>query len=211
MTGNTTVAVERDTRQRLIEAAGHLFAEHGFKKVTVREICAAAHANVAAVNYHFGDKLGLYTEVVEAAISAQEGTTREAREAGRGLPAEERLRQFIRVFVGRAVKHPRSWVRGIIFREIADPTPALDAIVERGVRPRLEYLGTIISELLDCPVTDPRVLPCAGSVQSQLVMTLTNPIASKLQPGVVPGPAEIERMIEHITRFSLGGIAALRN
>jgi TetR/AcrR family transcriptional regulator, regulator of cefoperazone and chloramphenicol sensitivity len=210
MTATAAVVNERDTRERLIEAAGQLFADHGFKKVTVREICAAARANVAAVNYHFGDKLGLYTEVVEAAIVAQEATTRESQEAGRGLPAEERLRQFIRVFVGRAVKHPRSWVRGIIFRELADPTPALDAIVERGIRPRLEYLGTIISELLDCPVSDPRVLPCAGSVQSQLVMTLTNPIASKLKPGAAAGQIDVEQMVDHITRFSLGGIAALK-
>jgi AcrR family transcriptional regulator len=111
VTTKVAVIEERDTRQRLIEAAGHLFAEHGFKKVTVREIVAVARANVAAVNYHFGDKLGLYREVVEAAIAAQERTTRESREAGEGLPAEERLRRFIRIFVGRAVKHPQSWVR----------------------------------------------------------------------------------------------------
>jgi AcrR family transcriptional regulator len=109
----TRIAIveERDTRERLIEAAGRLFADYGFKKVTVRDIVAAAHANIAAVNYHFGDKLGLYREVVEAAIAAQETTTRESREAGEGLPADERLRSFIRIFVGRAMKHPQSWVR----------------------------------------------------------------------------------------------------
>ena len=47
------------TRARLLAAAGRLFADRGFKKVTVREICRAARANVAAINYHFGDKLGL--------------------------------------------------------------------------------------------------------------------------------------------------------
>jgi TetR/AcrR family transcriptional regulator, regulator of cefoperazone and chloramphenicol sensitivity len=210
VTTKVAVIEERDTRQRLIEAAGHLFAEHGFKKVTVREIVAVAHANVAAVNYHFGDKLGLYREVVEAAITAQERTTRESREAGEGLPAEERLRRFVRIFVGRAVQHPQSWVRGIIFREMADPTPALDQIVERGIRPRLEYLGAIVAELLECPLNDPRVLPCAGSVQSQLVMTMTNPIAGKIKPGPPAGPADIDQMVEHITRFSLGGIASMR-
>ena len=87
---------------------------------------------------------------------------------------------------------------------------ALDQIVERGIRPRLEYLGAIVAELLECPLTDPRVLPCAGSVQSQLVMTMTNPIAGKLKPGPPAGPADIDQMVEHITRFSLGGIASLR-
>ena len=66
------VSDDRDTRERLIEAAGQLFADHGFRKVTVREICRVAHANVAAVNYHFGDKLGLYREVLDTAIAAQQ-------------------------------------------------------------------------------------------------------------------------------------------
>ena len=46
---------DRETRERLLKAAEALFAERGFKRVTVREICLAARANVAAVNYHFGD------------------------------------------------------------------------------------------------------------------------------------------------------------
>ncbi|HEY2735401.1 MAG TPA: TetR family transcriptional regulator, partial [Polyangiales bacterium] len=56
-----TRAVE--TRDRLIEVALELFAERGFRNVTVRDISQRAHANLAAISYHFGDKLGLYTEI----------------------------------------------------------------------------------------------------------------------------------------------------
>ena len=57
-----------DTRQRLIDSAATLFAERGFENVTVREICKESNANVAAINYHFGDKAGLYRAVVTHAI-----------------------------------------------------------------------------------------------------------------------------------------------
>jgi AcrR family transcriptional regulator len=204
------IAADRATRERLIEAGGQLFADHGFRKVTVREICRVARANVAAVNYHFGDKLGLYREVLETAISAQESTTAAARSAGEGLPPEQQLREFVRVFVERVAQHRPSWVRGLVFREMSDPTPALDAIVERGLRPRLDYLCAIVADVLGCPLSDERVLPCAGSVQSQLIMAVPNPVASRLLPGPAPGPADIARMVDHITRFSLGGIERIR-
>ena len=53
------------TRTRLLHAAAAVFAEVGYNAATVRQICTRARVNVAAVNYHFGDKLGLYTEVLE--------------------------------------------------------------------------------------------------------------------------------------------------
>lgn len=51
------------TRRRLLEAATRLFSEHGYAAVTVRDITRAAETNLAAVNYHFGGKLGLYEAV----------------------------------------------------------------------------------------------------------------------------------------------------
>ncbi len=79
---------DRETRDRLLRAGERLFAERGFKKVTVREICRAAGANVAAINYHFGDKLGLYREVMKTAIDAMRATNDAARKAGEGYAAE---------------------------------------------------------------------------------------------------------------------------
>ena len=56
-----------ETRRQLLEAAGAVFAEVGFRNATVREICRHAGANIAAVNYHFGDKETLYAEVLRYA------------------------------------------------------------------------------------------------------------------------------------------------
>jgi len=58
------------TRARLLDAAAHVFAEHGFQAATIRDICTRAGANVAAVNYHFRDKAGLYLAVLRHSMNA---------------------------------------------------------------------------------------------------------------------------------------------
>src|SRR5947207_8694438 len=60
-------ARSRDTRQRLLEAAGEVFAERGFRDATVQEICRRADANIAAVHYHFADKEQLYRAIIQYA------------------------------------------------------------------------------------------------------------------------------------------------
>ena len=65
-----------DTRRRLLDTAAQLFSQRGFKNVTVRDLCDEANANVAAVNYHFGSKDGLYLAVVELAVDAMTGRSR---------------------------------------------------------------------------------------------------------------------------------------
>ena len=58
----------RDTREKLLDAAERLFAEQGFDSTSLRQITAAAGANLAAVNYHFGSKEDLIVEVLDRKI-----------------------------------------------------------------------------------------------------------------------------------------------
>jgi AcrR family transcriptional regulator len=198
-----------ETRERVLKAAERLFAAHGFQKVTVRDICQAAGANVAAVNYHFGDKLGLYRVVLQSAIDAMRETSQAAREAGVGQPPEKQLRRFVEVFLHRILTPGNESVHQLITREMNDPTPALDTLVEQGVRPRLEYLSGVIAQIIGCEVRDPRVMRCVASVQSQALAYRPNPIAARLGFVFKPTPAAIAEVADHIATFSIGGVRAV--
>ncbi len=201
---------DRETRDRVLKAAEQLFADRGFKAVTVREICRAARANVAAVNYHFGDKLGLYREVIQTAIDAMREATEAARTAGDGKPPDEQLRLYVAIFLERLLSSGHESIHKLITREITDPTPALDDLVDQGVRPRIEYLSGVIGRMIGCDPSDERVLRCVVSVQAQSVMfAKPNPVADRLGFTSRPTPRQIEDMARHIAEFSIAGIHAV--
>jgi AcrR family transcriptional regulator len=198
---------DEETRERLLKAAERLFADRGFKKVTVREICRVARANVAAVNYHFGDKLGLYRDVLQSAIDRMRATNEAARLAGAGQSPEEQLRRYIFIFVRRLLTSGHDTVHRLVTREMNDPTPALDDLVEQGVRPRVEYLSGVIARIIGCATSDPRVLRCVASIQTQSIAYLPNPIAQRL--GLIVKPVHIDEIAQHIVDFSLAGVRAV--
>ncbi|HEV3140243.1 MAG TPA: CerR family C-terminal domain-containing protein [Vicinamibacterales bacterium] len=200
---------DRETRERLLRAAERLFADRGFKDVTVRDICRAARANVAAVNYHFGDKLGLYREVLRSAIDRMRATNEAARQAGVGQTAEEQLRRYIMIFLGRLLAAGNDTVHRLITRELNDPTPALDDLIEQGLKPRIEYLSSLVAAIMGCEPTDRRVLRSVASIQMQSIAYLPNPVGERLGLTLKPTPAHVQEIAQHIADFSIAGIRAL--
>jgi AcrR family transcriptional regulator len=201
---------DHETRERLLRAGERLFAEHGFKRVTVRAICRAARANVASVNYHFGDKMGLYREAMQIAIDAIRDSTESARKAGEGRPPDEQLRRFITLWLHRLLAPGHHTVHQLIEREIADPTPALDDLVEQALRPRLEYLSGVIADIIGTAPSDPRVMRCVLSILSQpMLYARSNPIGERLGFSFKRTPAQIDAFAEHIADFSLAGVRAI--
>ena len=207
------VAPEADgeTRRRLLEEARALFAADGFRRVTVRQICAAAGANVAAINYHFGDKRGLYREVVDDAVRIMKETTGDAQ-TQEGRTSEQKLRAYIRVFVTRAGagRGNHRWIHQLWSHEMAEPTAALEHVVQEVVVPRITYMRELIGDMLALPPEDERVLRCVLSVQSQFHAAMANPVSTRLVPGFTADPESMDRLAQHIADFSIGGIRSLR-
>ena len=201
-----------ETRQRLLNVAAELFAEQGFNHVTVREICQVSGANVAAVNYHFRDKLGLYKEVVEMAAQAMHRSKMDVIEAAEALAPEDRLRTYIRLTLHRLLgPEEESWMEKLIARELMDPTPALDLIVEKGIKPTSQRMGAMVAELLGTSLDDARVWQCFLSIQAQCLFYKSGkPITVRMNPqGFKYTPEVIDGLAHHIAEFSLAGIRAI--
>lgn len=60
--------IEISTRNKILKTAHKLFAEKGINAVGVREIAKEAEVNVAAINYHFGNKETLYRETIKESL-----------------------------------------------------------------------------------------------------------------------------------------------
>ena len=202
---------DRETRARLLEEGRKLFAAHGFRRVTVREICTAAGANVAAINYHFGDKLGLYREVLQSAIAVMQESTELARQAGEGGTSEQKLRAFIRAFLQRVGQVKDPWIHQLMTHEMAQPTEALDEVIQRVIVPRIDYMRELVTDILGVPADDERVLRCVLSVQSQFHTAMANPVSRRLVPGFTGDPESVDRLAQHIADFSIGGIRSLQD
>jgi TetR/AcrR family transcriptional regulator, regulator of cefoperazone and chloramphenicol sensitivity len=197
-----------ETQGRILESAGEVFADQGFERATVREICRKAAANVAAVNYHFGDKRELYAAVFAYAQRCAD------QEFPLDLPeevsAQERLRYFIRQFLRRLLDRGRpSWHGRLLAREMSEPTPALATLLEREIRPRMAALQKVLNELEgELP---PRVTAkCAASIMGQMLhYQFARPALKGISPIYANLEEHIEELADHVARFSFAGVSAI--
>ena len=196
-----------DTRTRLIEAAGEVFAEKGFQAATVREICSRAGANLAAVNYYFGDKKRLYVEVVGYAHRGL--SAHFVPPSPPDAPPAERLRQFIDqslVSLEQDEEGP-AWGRRLMMREMSEPTEACATLVDQYVRPKAEALRQILAELLPPGTSEVEGHLIAYSIVGQcLFHRLHRPVIAILLGEDTDRTLDVSRVADHITRFTLAAL-----
>jgi AcrR family transcriptional regulator len=211
----STETVGIDTRERLLESAGEVFAARGYQSATIREICNRARANVAAVNYHFGDKESLYEEVLTFAFRF----SIEKYPLGMGTqptaPAEERIAAFVKNYLDRLLDEGRpAWHGQLIAREMVEPTAALDKVIEQFVRPQHDGLWKLVTELLQqyggSTPDQANVRHGANSVVGQcLFYKNCRRIIGKLMPETDFSAAGRKVLAEHITAMSIAGLKAI--
>jgi AcrR family transcriptional regulator len=196
------------TRLAIMEAAGKIFAEEGYPKATVRDICRQASANIAAVNYHFGDKKGLYLAVLKHYQELSFQTYPPNLGIEKTQRPEEKLKAFIRSFLMRIMDEGQpDWFGKLLAQEFTQPTWAFDILVEETIRPPFQLLTGIVASILKKGAKERKVCLCAMSIVGQcLYFRHSHPVITRLFPGEDFGPQQIDELTGHIAHLSLRGL-----
>jgi AcrR family transcriptional regulator len=196
-----------DTTERIIDAAGSVFAERGFRATTVRQITARAGVNLAAVNYHFKNKAELYLRVLKAAKRHM----REIIIAEIPGDPEERIRIFIDRFVRRLLDPKRPlWHGRVIAMEMSNPTPALGVILRDLNEPIFQDLRQLIGKMVGSATAAELDLLALSIVGQCVFYACCRPASEQLGVHLGRVPDRTGSISRHIGDFSIGALKDFR-
>jgi TetR/AcrR family transcriptional regulator, regulator of cefoperazone and chloramphenicol sensitivity len=198
------IPLDSGTRDRILDAAGELFAECGFRGTTVRKISARARVNVSAIKYHFGGKEQLYYEVLghwhAFAIKKYPPLLGVGEE---GSP-EQRLTAFIRSLLFRMLdKGKPAWSGKVMAREMIEPTKAFDRLLNDMMDPLSELLESIVRSLIGNRADEETVRFVCASLIGQCAFYCNTRVISRLFRRDMSSPEAIEQIANHVVRFTL--------
>jgi AcrR family transcriptional regulator len=142
---------EEGTRERILRTAERLFAERGFNGVSVRELAAAAQANIASIGYHFDSKEGLLSEVYRRHCEPMIAERLRGLKAAARLRGRTRVAAVIEAFVRPALAQVEVEDGATFIRLRAVLSGENSALLEKLVAENFDQSSTaFIDELCEC-------------------------------------------------------------
>lgn len=200
-----------DTRTRLLEAGLDHFGRVGFEGANIRAIAAAAGANIAAINYHFGGKRGLYLAVanhivegISAAIGPIAAEIIAIAAKPRLAPAEARaaLEQFVRTAGRLLATSPQveRWAR-FILREQLDPTDAFEIIYNSIMGRMHRTLTALVAAVLELdPESEQARLEAFSLLGQALIFRFARAAVLRRMGWEAIGEEEADRIVAQLAR-----------
>ncbi len=200
------------TQKKLLKVAAEVFAEKGYRDTTVAEICQRSGSNVAAINYHFGGKDSLYAAVWKKAFEEALAVYPPEGHLPADAPPAARLRALIHSHLHRILDHGRLGHAGqILLRELSCPTEVIHQVRRDLISPLQKLTRGIIMELLGPQASEQQIGFCEMSVIHQcLAIGFREGKLPAFLPKGRPIAEIIDALADHITRFSLAGIAVVQ-
>lgn len=152
-TGRLPRADGDSTRQQIIETAGQLFADLGYGGTTSKLICEECGCNVAAVNYHFGSRDGLYSSVLIESHRRLIGFNTLLDISNSNDDPRTKLGRIIDTLIDGI--DANQWHSRLFIREIMAPSVLIDEMIKSEALPKLSLLKNLISEITGIDPEDP--------------------------------------------------------
>ncbi|MDQ7310549.1 CerR family C-terminal domain-containing protein [Stenotrophomonas sp. Sm10] len=194
------------TRSRILEGAGELFARHGYAETTGKAIAEKAGVDLASINYHFGNRSGLYQAVLAEAHSRLVSLSDLSRLTAAELSPSDRLRSLFQSLVD-SILLEGGWHVDVLAREIGSPTSHFQHLLSAEIEPKLVHVMEIVSSITGIPVRDPALLRCLISVASPcLVMLLGRNLPGPMRAVARMPPADL---VAHLHTFAMAGLTSI--
>jgi len=195
------------TYNRILEAAGELFAATGLAETTNKMIAARAEVDLASINYHFGSRSGLYQAVLVDAHRRLVSVDSLQQLMATNLSARQKLKRLIEGLVEGATS-THDWHARVLSREFLSPTSHLQALQKTEIPAKLPLILEMLGEITAIPPGDAALLRCLISVMAPCAMLLV------VGPNVFSFADEIHRMprevlVEHLYSFAIAGLEAI--
>ena len=200
------------TKDRLLAAACEVFADKGFRDATVAEICDAAEANIAAVNYHFGNKEALYDAVWHHAFDLASSAYPIDGRLTENPVLEDYIYSYANALLHRIFSETETGLFAkLVHQEMSNPTLALDRIAEEALVPQTLFLGKVVHAALEQHISEEQIRSCMNSIIGQCVFfNFSRPLREHVLGKTTMTENEIEHTARHIARFSVGGIKEIQ-
>lgn len=207
-----------DTKERLLDAAEHVFAEKGFEGTSMRAVTQAAGAAVSAANYHFGSKRELLRAVLRRRIEPlnrarlERLAELEARLGGRAPDLEDVVEALVRPAFELRASHlggdGRAFMRHVAARLFADPPPELASLkAELMADVNDRFTAALARALPDVETGGHAVaLQLTAGLMVHVLSGQVDPEAAGALPGRESEPWE--RLCGAVVRYAAAGIRA---
>ena len=198
---------QAETRRRLLEAAGELFAEKGFRLAATREICRKAGTDIAAIHYHFGSKEKLYEAVLQYADTLLGDAVPDFSTAPRRSP-EARLRDMIEWVLSQCFAQGQSsWRWKFIEQATVELPPSLEAFFRSKILPLFQAVEAICREFLGEGASPLQVRLARRSILGQcFYYRHFQALLRATEGGRTFSPKGLHDVADHIVAFSIAGL-----
>jgi len=147
-------AISHLTREKLINAAGELAAQHGYRNVSMRAIATRAGENLGSIHYHFKSKNGLLMAMMNAITAhwSDNPITTAIAPLRRGLTTREGQVRALRAIVHRhclplARANRPWWHTSVLFQVLQQRSPMRNLIIKVVMQPTERVLAEVLNHV----------------------------------------------------------------